>query len=47
MNLVIWEMIVGDMLLMLISGEFVVFKLLVIYFCEFLFWDKLMNLVRG
>lgn len=47
LNFVIWEMIVGDIFLILISGEFVVLKFLVIYFCELLLWDKLMNLVCG
>lgn len=46
-NFVICEMSYGDKIMLLISGEFVVLKVLVIYFCELFSCDKLMNLVCG
>lgn len=41
------EMFCEDELMLFISGEFVVLKVLVSYLCELFFCDKLMNFVCG
>lgn len=47
LNFGMCEMFCEDELMLLISGEFVVLKVLVSYLCELFFCDKLMNFVCG